>query len=281
MTAAAPTPWDGPGARPVGRHGRARYRRRLKPSGPAPGYRRSPARPAVDVLGCPLPEDRLYDVEQGVWWQDEPATGTARVGVVASFSAFAGPFREVTFRPVDGPLERGRSVATVESTRFTGAVRLPIDAVVVERNAAVHHRPRLLNDRPYTEGWVVRVRPLRADDAATKLATAITARARVEEEIRSRRILCWPLTPETELVEVGIECSAVLARLNEEIARRAPGEALLLVTDDPTSPIEMVRWSDQTGQAVLAHRQDGPVHRFLVEKLERPVPRPRGPTGER
>jgi len=235
----------------------------------------------VDVLGCPLPEDRLYDVEQGVWWQGDPATGTARVGVIASYSAFAGPFREVTFRPVDGLLERGRSVATVESVRFTGAVRLPVDATIVERNEAVHHRPRLLNDRPYTEGWVVRARPLHAQEATPQLATAAAVRARVEDEIRLRRILCWPLTPETELIEVGLECSAVLVRLNEEMARRAPGEALLLVTDDPTSPIEMVRWSDQTGQSVRAHRQDGPVHRFLVERLEHPVPRARGPTGER
>jgi glycine cleavage system H protein len=91
----------------------------------------------VEVLGCPLPEDRLYDVEQGVWWQDEPARGVGRLGVLATFSAFAGPFRELSFRPVSGPLARGRSVATVESVRFTGAVRLPVDAEVVERNDAV------------------------------------------------------------------------------------------------------------------------------------------------
>jgi len=235
----------------------------------------------VEILGCPLPEDRLYDAEQGVWWQDEPGTGSALVGVVASFSAFAGPFRELTFRPVDGPLVRGRSVATVESTRFVGAVRLPVDAEVLERNDAVRQRPRLLNDRPYTDGWVVRARASRPERTPGLLASASAVRSRFEEEIRSRRIRCWPLTPETELIEVGAECSAVLARLNEEVARRAPGEALLLVTDDPTSPIEMVRWSDQTGQAVLAHRDDAGVHRFLVQKLEHPVPRRRSPTGER
>jgi glycine cleavage system H protein len=235
----------------------------------------------VEILGCELPEDRLYDLEQGVWWQDEPGGRTAKLGVVATFSAFAGPFRELTFRPVDGLLARGRSVATVESLRFTGAVRLPVDAEVVGRNDAVRQRPRLLNDRPYADGWVVRVRAARADAPAATLAAAAAVRARLEEEIRARRIRCWPLTPDAELLEVGVECTAVLVRLNEELARRAPGEALLLVTDDPTSPIEMVRWSDQTGQRLLAHRTEAGLHQFLVEKLEHPVPRRRGPAGER
>jgi glycine cleavage system H protein len=235
----------------------------------------------VDVLGCRLPEDRLYDVEQGVWWRREPDGATGRLGVIASLAAFAGSFRQLSYRPVEGLLDRGRSVATVESTRYTGAVRLPVRGEVVERNPALLVRPRLLNDRPYDDGWVARVRPADPTEAASSLRTAEQARPLVEEEIRVRRVRCWPLTPETELIEVGVECSAVLVRLNEELARRAPGEALLLVTDDPTSPIEMVRWSDQTGERLLAHRQEGSLHQFLVEKLERPQPRARGPTGAR
>ncbi len=233
----------------------------------------------MEILGCALPEDRLYDVEQGVWWLEGPEGDAATVGVTATFGAFAGPFRELTFRPVEGTLARGRSVATVESVRLTGAVRLPVDAEVVARNDEVRRRPRLLNDRPYSDGWVVRVRPVRPGEAAARLAPASAVRARVEEEIRSRRIRCWPLTPDGELIEVGVECAAVLVRLNEELARHAPGEGLLLVTDDPTSPIEMVRWSDQTGHPVLAHRVEGTLHQFLVEKLEHPVPRRRSPAG--
>ena len=42
------------------------------------------------------------------------------------------------------------------------------------------------------------------------------------------------------------------------------------MTDDPTSPIEMVRWSDQTGYPVLAHRAEGNLHHFLVLKHGQP-----------
>jgi glycine cleavage system H protein len=230
----------------------------------------------VEIAGCALPEDRLYDLENDVWWADDPEGGTARVGVLGTLAAFAGPFHTFTFRPVTGTIDRGRSVATAESVRYTGAVRLPVEAVLVERNEALVRRPRLLNDAPYGEGWVVRARAVRPDDPVRLLETASAISLRLEERIRVQRIRCWPLTPELEMFEVGIECSAVLTRLNEELARRVAGDAVLLVTDDPTSPIEMVRWSDQTGHAVLAYRREGTLHHFLVRKEAHPVPRVRG-----
>jgi glycine cleavage system H protein len=229
----------------------------------------------VEIGGCPIPEDRLYDLENDVWYLREGADGLARVGLLGPLVWFAGPFRTVTFRPPTGTVARGRSVATVESVRYTGAVRLPVDAVVVDRNPAIVDRPRLLNDAPYDEGWVVRIRP--ADDGANPpgLETADTIAARLAERIRAQRIRCWPQTPDLELYEIGIECSAVLTMLNEELRGRPAGEAILLVTDDPTSPIEMERWSDQTGHRLLAHRREGDLHQFLVRKEAHPVPRRR------
>lgn len=229
----------------------------------------------MEIEGCELPDDCLVDLDHDVWWRWEPDRTTARVGVLATLAAFAGRFERVTFRPVAGPLTRGRSLATVESVRYTGAVRVPVDAEIVERNESLTTAPRRLNDRPYAEGWVARLRPVRPDDPERLLETPGSVRARLEATIRQRSIRCWPRSPDSELVEVGVECTAVLVRLNEELARRAAGETILLVTDDPTSPIEMVRWSDQTGHAVLAHRAEGPFHRFLVEKLAHPEPRRR------
>jgi glycine cleavage system H protein len=248
---------------------------REKRAGPERAYSAAERGAAVDVAGCPLPEDRLYDLEQDVWWAPSPDGATGTVGLLATLAAFAGPFSSVTFRPVTGVLARGRSVATIESVRFTGAVRLPVEADVVERNEALVGRPRLLNDAAYGDGWVVRVRPVRPDDPARLLETAPQVADRLRERILRQRIRCWPVTPDIELFEIGIECSAVLTMLNEELGRRPAGTAVRLVTDDPLSPIEMVRWSDQTGHALLAHRAEGNLHEFLVRKEADPRPRRR------
>jgi len=224
----------------------------------------------VEIGGCPVPEDRLYDLEHDVWYQPEATGVSARVGLIGPLVWFAGPFREVTFRPVEGVVVRGRSVATIESVRLTGAVRLPVDATVLERNAAIAIRPRLLNDAPYDDGWVVRVRPTGPPHG---LETAGAIAGRLAERIRAQRIRCWPQTPDLELYEIGLECSAVLTLLNEELRARPAGTAVLLVTDDPTSPIEMERWADQTGERLLAHRSEGNLHQFLVRKEAAPRPR--------
>jgi glycine cleavage system H protein len=231
----------------------------------------------VEIEGCALPEDRLYDLENDVWWVAEEEGATARVGVLGTLSAFAGTFTSLSFRPVvEGVVARGRSVATVESVRFTGAIRLPVDAEILERNPSVSQRPRLLNDAPYGEGWVVRVRPVRPDDVPKYLERADQVAGRLSERIRTQRIRCWPATPDAELFEIGVECSAVLTMLNEELATHPANSHVLLVTDDPTSPIEMVRWSDQTGHTVRTHRREGNLHQFLVRKEAHPVPRRRG-----
>lgn len=229
----------------------------------------------MEIAGCPLPEDRLYDLENDVWWSPTPNESVATVGVLGTLAAFAGPFTSIAFRPADGVVGRGRSVATVESVRYTGAVRLPVASTVLDRNRAIVDRPRLLNDAPYAEGWVVRVRAADPDEPARLLESASAIATRLEARILRQRIRCWPVTPDLELFEIGLECSAVLTMLNDELAVRSAGTAVLLVTDDPLSPIEMVRWSDQTGHALLAHRAEGNLHQFLVRKESHPVPRRR------
>lgn len=227
----------------------------------------------MDVAGCPLPEDRRYDFEGSIWFQEDPGTGIATVGILASLGAFAGRFTAVTFRPVPAPLAAGRSVATLESVRYTGPVRLPVEGTIVEWNTELLHRPKLLNDSPYDRGWIVRVRTAPGARPASHLETAAAIAERLARRIVEDRIHCTPAVPDWEIIEVGSECAATLARLDAELSHHPAEEVALLVSDDPTSPLELVRWSDRTGHTLLDHRTDGPFHRFLIRKEPHPVPR--------
>jgi len=245
------------------------------PAAGAVGIRKSRAPfPAVmEVEGCALPEDRLYDLEHDVWLQPSEDRRTATVGILASLASFAGRFHTVGFRDIEGVISGGRSVATVESVRYTGAVRLPVDGRVVERNAALVARPKLLNDAPYGEGWVVVIAPVRPVADSENLVDAAGASERLAARIRELRIRCYPAAPDVEVYEIGAECAAILARLDEELAPRPADDVVLLVTDDPTSPIEMIRWTDRTGHSLLAHRKEGNLHHFLIRKEAHPTPR--------
>jgi glycine cleavage system H protein len=229
----------------------------------------------MEIDGCLLPEDRLYDLENDVWLKPSEDGRTARLGLTAWIGAFAGRFQRLSYRPIEGAAEGGRSVATVESVRYTGAVRLPVAGAITQRNLAAVARPKLLNDHPYDDGWVVGVVLEDPLEPARQLETAPQIAGRLAEKLQRMHVRCFPAVPDAELIEVGAECQAILARLDEEIARLAPEEVVLLVTDDATAPIEMVRWEDRTGHRVLHHRREGSLHYFLVRRERDPVPRPR------
>ncbi len=163
--------------------------------------------------------------------------------------------------------------------RDTGAVRLPLDAEVLDRNRGLELRPRTINDAPYEAGWVVRLRFRSPVAAAPGLASAADAREAMQRKIAEWKVHCYPAVPDQELYEIGAECQAVLARLDAALRQRPPGDVTLLVTDDATSPIEMVRWADRTGHSVLHHRREGNLHHFLVRREAAPVPRRRRADG--
>lgn len=232
----------------------------------------------MEVLGCPLPDDCWVDLENDTWTRAEPDGENFSAGVLASQAAFAGRYTSVRFRPAEEVTERGRSVATLESVRSTSPFRMPVTARVLSRNEALAARPKLLNDSPYERGWVVRFLPLHPTEVRETLSRPSEVRTVLEQRVTERRIHCYPASPDIEMYEIGSECAATLAKLDDELLHRAPEDVVLLVTDDPTSPIELVRWSDRTGHTVVHHRLEGALHHFLIRKEAAPVPRLRRPT---
>ena len=124
-----------------------------------------------------------------------------------------------------------------------------------------------MSDVPYGEGWFARLRPTNLEHDEKSLRSGPDAKARLAEQNAALRVRCFAAFPDHEMFEIGIECSAVLTKLNELLTRIEPGDVVHLVTDDPTSPIEMVRWSDQTGQKVVDERKEGTLFHFLVRKV--------------
>lgn len=54
--------------------------------------------------------------------------------------------------------EAGDAFAEVESVKAASEVYMPIGGEVLEYNEALEDEPELINDDPYGEGWIVKVR---------------------------------------------------------------------------------------------------------------------------
>ena len=214
---------------------------------------------------CEFPDDLLYDFENNVWVRKE--NRHVVLGITSIHSALAGKLTKVNIKPVGSVVTKTQSVATIESLRYFGAVKTPFSCRITAINEALQLRPKLANDYPYTDGWFVKLQPTALDKEMQSLSSPVGAEERIRSAIHNLRVRCFKAYPDYELWEIGVECAAVLVRLDELIERCAVGEVVHVVSDDPTADIEMVRWSDHSGQEVLESRTEGNLTHFIVRKL--------------
>ena len=221
----------------------------------------------MEIDYCHFPEDRLYDLDNNVWIRlDEEKVAT--LGITSVHAALAWRLKQIMFRPTGSPFERGRSVATIESVKYFGAVRTPLTGTLLEINPALESNPKLANDHPYNEGWFVRIQPRQFDQEVQNLTQPRIGEEKIRTLIRDLRVRCFKAFPDHQMWEIGVECAAVLVRLNDLMIQIATNEIVHVVSDDPTADVEMARWSDETGQEVLESRTEGKLTHFIVKKVK-------------
>ncbi|WP_113698444.1 glycine cleavage system protein GcvH [Nonomuraea lactucae] len=83
---------------------------------------------------------------------------TATVGITAFAAEALGDVVYVQLPEAGSTVEAGDSVGEVESTKSVSEIYAPVGGEVVEVNQAVVDDPSLVNNDPYGEGWMFRVR---------------------------------------------------------------------------------------------------------------------------
>jgi glycine cleavage system H protein len=217
----------------------------------------------LKVDDCEFPDALLYDVANGTW--AKPEGSTLRVGITSLLSWASGPFHSVTFKPPRTEVHRGQVLGSFEGAKHFDVVRSPVSGILSETNLELVTDPRLLNKDCYGNGWFARVRVKKTEelDALSRLPDAAPA---IATSLRERRVHCFAEFPDHEMFEIGVECAAVLVRLNELLAGSAVGTVVHVVSDDNTADTEMQRWSHQTGNAVVQSKKEGDLYHFIVKK---------------
>ncbi len=119
---------------------------------------------------CNIPEDLLYWVREHVWVRPEE-DGTITIGMTDAAQHLAGIVVNANPKKVGRKVKKGRSAGTVESGKWVGPIKAPVNGLVVAANEALKSDPTLLNRDPYGEGWFVRIQP---DDWETEGADLVT-----------------------------------------------------------------------------------------------------------
>jgi glycine cleavage system H protein len=134
------------------------------------------------VRGCDIPEDLLYNIESNVWVRKE-ADGTATIGLTSYACSLAGQIVSYTPKKVGKSVKQDKSCATVESGKWVGPAKTPVGGEVVATNDAVTAKPGLINEDPYGEGWLVRIKPDDWDGESSALKTGADALSAFEAKM--------------------------------------------------------------------------------------------------
>ncbi len=215
------------------------------------------------IGNCEFSEDVLYDLENHTWARVQ--ANVATVGLVSYMAWLTGRVTSVYFKEPGATVSRGAVIGSYEGPKYFGVFRCPVNGQVKRFNTNLAANPRLLQEKPYSEGWFAEIEDPVGDTA--HLVSLDRARARFEEKIGELRVHCYTAVPDQELYAIGVECSAVLVQLNEYLKRAPRGVVVHVVSDEPTADVEMLRWAKQTGQELLEKRVEDGLHHYLVKKV--------------
>jgi len=90
--------------------------------------------------------------QSGVWVH--PEDGSARVGVSDYLQQASGDVAFVDVRPAGTVLAAGEELASIETIKVILTVESPLSGTVRQVNEAVEESPELINQAPYSDGWL-------------------------------------------------------------------------------------------------------------------------------
>jgi glycine cleavage system H lipoate-binding protein/TusA-related sulfurtransferase len=221
----------------------------------------------MEIEHCVFPNDLLYDLDNLVWARKNDGN-TLVIGITSILSSIAGKISVVKLKQVNTTVMRGKNIGTIESGRYFGTVRAPVDGKIMAINHELVGNPKLANDSPYDKGWFIALAPISAIDFHKDFKSLPNDSEEFRSLIRRLHVKCYTALPDFEMFEIGIECAATLSKLDDLISGIEGGQIIHLVSDDPMADIEMTRWSEQTGQKLIETRKEGNLLHFLVQKAD-------------
>jgi len=120
-----------------------------------------PARDAetAESFGVPMPPAGYYLHQGHAWAAVEEDTGLVRVGLDAFSQKILGPADELRLPAAGTTLYQDHICMAEVKKDHKASFEAPVDGTIVEVNAKVGQKPRLLHDDPYGEGWLFKVKP--------------------------------------------------------------------------------------------------------------------------
>ena len=104
------------------------------------------------------PDDLLYTPTHEWLRPDGDGRDTATVGITDFAQDQLGDVVYLDLPAAGTPVGAGESCGEIESTKTVAELYAPVGGEVIAANGELVDAPELVNESPYDEGWLIRVR---------------------------------------------------------------------------------------------------------------------------
>ena len=136
-----------------------------------------------------IPVDLCYSESHE--WARANDDGTVTIGITDHAQHLLGDLVFVEIPEVGRAVAAAESCVVVESVKAASDVYSPLEGVIVEVNEALADTPELINEDPYGEGWIFRLKTTAALDGLLD-AAAYEAIAIADDEDEDASSLANP-----------------------------------------------------------------------------------------
>ena len=107
-----------------------------------------------------LPAELRYTKDHE--WARLEDDGSVVVGITAHAVEQLGDITMVTLPDVGSTTEKDQPFGDVDSVKAVSELFAPLDAEVLETNGNLEDEPEKVNEDPYGEGWMIKLKPSEA-----------------------------------------------------------------------------------------------------------------------
>lgn len=136
----------------------------------------------VKIEEFEFPDDLYYDPKEHMWLRADIVTvpggveskiqnpkSKIEIGIDDGGQDALGDVVYVQLIEAGRRVSRGEAIGSVEAAKMVRPLLAPVSGKLTEVNRAVIAKPRLLNDDPYGEGWLLRIEASHWDSDRTQL----------------------------------------------------------------------------------------------------------------
>ena len=135
----------------------------------------------VKLEGYELPDNLYYHNDHA--WAKIESDGTVTVGMNDFYQKSAGDTTYIDL-PFEGDdVEQGETCGKIQSAKWVGKFVSPVSGEIVEVNEELEDDCTLINKSPYSDGWIMKIKPSDLDGDLKNLITGPKIESWLKKEI--------------------------------------------------------------------------------------------------